>query len=300
MHPADLRDELSVTAVPKVPGLYLAELSPAWSYLHPCGGVLKSIALAAMREALGGGDADGQSLALLSATTVFCQPVQPGKLQIAVTILRQGDSAAQLRASLTNIEQPGPGLEVTATFARPRTGPDVLGIAMPDVPRPEQAQARPGHALDTRASPWAFYRNVEIAIALGEPMWRPGWTKGPAHIAFWMRYLVSPRLASGALDPLALPPLADSMPPALVRALGPHEPRFLAPSLDLTMYFLAAPRSDWILVESRVERAERGYAIGSANLWDEAGQLVARAAQAMTIRALKLPPGTGAAGGERA
>jgi acyl-CoA thioesterase len=49
-----------------------------------------------------------------------------------------------------------------------------------------------------------------------------------------------------------------------------------------------------------VERAERGYAIGSANLWDEAGQLVARAAQAMTIRALKLPPGTGAAGGERA
>ncbi len=127
-------------------------------------------------------------------------------------------------------------------------------------------------------------------MALGEPMWRPGWSAGPAHVAFWMRYLVPPRRSTEELDPMALPPLADSMPPALVRKLGPEHPRFLAPSLDLTMFFLAPAKSEWILVESRVERATAGYAVGSANLWDEHGSLVARATQSMTLRALKLPP----------
>ena len=77
------------------------------------------------------------------------------------------------------------------------------------------------------------------------------------------------------------------MPPALVRRLGPGHERYMMPSMDLTVYFLAPARGEWILVESFCERARAGYAVASANLWDERGELVARAAQTMTLRRFK-------------
>ena len=61
----------------------------------------------------------------------------------------------------------------------------------------------------------------------------------------------------------------------------------LAPSLDLTIYFLAPTQSEWLLVESFAERARAGHALCSANLWDAEGKLVARAAQSMTLRPFK-------------
>lgn len=277
--PADLASDTAVTAVPKVPGAYVAHLSDAWSYIAPCGGVLMTIALRAMAAELNSPD-----LTLLSATTVFCAAVLPGDLAIQVQVLRRGDTAAQLRASLTNTRQPGPGLEVVATFAADRDGPDVTDPRMPDVPSPEEAEA---HASRTGGTEYAIYDNLELRNALYAPLWRPGWQAGPAHAAYWYRYRVPQRDPTGALDPLAIPPLADTMPPALVRKLGPEAPRYLMPSLDLTVYFLAPTRAEWLLVETFVERARGGHAVGSANVWDRDGRLVARAAQSMTLRARK-------------
>jgi hypothetical protein len=115
-------------------------------------------------------------------------------------------------------------------------------------------------------------------------MWGPDDTEGPAHVGYWYRYERPQVLTNGALDPLAIPPLADSMPPALVRKLGPRAPRYLMPSLDLTVYFLGAVTTEWVMVESFVERARDGYAVGSANLWAEDGSLIARASQATLVR----------------
>jgi hypothetical protein len=275
--PADLRESTAVRAVPKIPGLWLAELDDRWNYFNPCGGVLMTIALRAMCEEL----ADPQ-LQLVSATTVFCQAVLPGPMQITVTVLRRGDTAAQVRARLDAVAQPGPGLEVLATFARSRPGPDVTGVAMP-------ACARPSARLGARTGGARFriFENIELSPAFGDPMWGPDDTEDPAHVGYWYRYERPQVLPSGALDPLAIPPLADSMPPALVRKLGPKAPRLLMPSLDLTVYFLGTVVSEWVMVESFVERARDGYAVGSANLWAEDGTLVARAAQAMTLRERK-------------
>ncbi|MNC93388.1 hypothetical protein D3C83_100050 [compost metagenome] len=77
------------------------------------------------------------------------------------------------------------------------------------------------------------------------------------------------------------------MPGALTRKLGPDHERYLMPSIDLSVFFMARPKTQWILVESFVERARAGYAVGSATLWDGTGQLVARAAQTMTLRPMK-------------
>ncbi len=279
--PANLADDTKVEKLDKVPGHYRARLPDHWNYFHPSGGALLTIALRAMTEELG-----TPALSLLSATTLFCAPILAGDLLVSVVVLRRGDTAAQVRASLTAKDLPGPGLEVLATFARDREGPDVHGVAMPSVRSPSECVA----AQATLPSPepqMPFYRNFEIAQAIGEPMWRPGWSKGEAHAAFWYRYRDRQRTEDGRFDPLALAPIADTMPPALVRRLGPEHPRLLAPSLDLTMYFLAPTQSEWILVESFAERARAGHAVCSANLWDEDGQLVARATQSMTLRPFK-------------
>lgn len=276
--PADLAKDTAVVPVPKVPGLYVASLDDAWNYFAPCGGVLMTIALRAMTQELG-----RPELSLLSATTMFCAAVLPGDLTIKVEVLRLGDTAAQLRASLGNTRQPGPGLEVSATFAVDRDGPDVTGVSMPVVPPAAEAEAAPSRT----GIEFPINRNLDVRNAIGEPLWRDGWKAGDAHAGYWYRYMVPQRLPDGTLDPLAIPPLADTMPPALVRRLGPEHPRMVMPSLDLTVYFLAPTRSEWLLVETFVERARAGHAIGSAIVWDEAGQLIARAAQSMTLRQRK-------------
>lgn len=278
MGPHDLAADTAVTPVPKVPGQYTSLLPDHWNYINPCGGVLLTLALRAMTREL-----EGSGLTLLSATTAFCQPVLAGEVVVDVTVLRKGDAAAQVRASMRNRSQLGPGLEVLATFARDKTGPDVHGAEMPDVPKPDAAvvtRSRSG------AERWPFYTNFDLALGIGEPMWERGWKQGPSHVAFWYRYRVPQRDGGGRLDPLAIPPIADSMPSALTRRLGPDHERFYMPSLDLSVFFIAPTTSEWLLVETFVERARAGYAVGSATVWSEDGQLVARAAQAMTLRSL--------------
>ena len=274
--PADLRNDTEVQRVRKIPGLFTASLSDRWNYMNPCGGVLMTVALRAMEEEL----ADPR-LSLLSATTLFCQAVLAGPMSIAVTILRRGETAAQVKATLSSAALPGPGLEVLATFAKDLGGPDVHGVAMPEVEKPSSSRRMNG-----RGTPFPIFENIEIVPGLGDPMWTDDGTQAPAHVAYWYRYVV-PQTRDGLFDPLAIPPLADSMPPALVRRLGKGAPRYMMPSLDLTVYFLESAKTEWLLVESFVERARAGYAVGSANLWSEDGVLVARAAQSMTLRARK-------------
>lgn len=280
---ADLARDTAVEPVSKVPGHYIAKLPDHWNYLNPSGGVLMTIGLRAMAREIG---ASPTGLQLLSATTVFCQPVVAGDVGIEVVVLRRGDTAAQARARVWSLALPGPGLEIIATFVTERDGPEMHGVKMPDVPKPEQTEHTSSRTQ--RAAPFNFYRNIELSLALGAPIWRTsGWEAGPAHAAFWYRYRTPQRDASGAFDPLALPPLADTMPPALRRGLGPEVPQMMMPSLDLTVYFVGKTTSEWILVESFSEAARAGFAVASANLWSEAGQLVARASQTMTLRTLK-------------
>lgn len=262
-------------------GRYVAELDEAWSYVMPSGGVLMTVAMRAITHELG--DAN---LRPLSATALFCSPVPAGPLEVRVEVLRLGRAAVQLRAALASTSTPGPGLEVTATYVRSRDGADVLGLSVPSTSLPEDcpdAGNAPRIAAGHPARP--FFDNYDMRLASGAPLWeRAGWPRGEARSAFWYRYRTSQLTEDGSLDPLALPPIADTMPDALANALGP-DARFYAPSLDLTVHFLEATRSEWLLVDKSCERAHGGYATASANLWDDRGRLVARTTQTMMLRA---------------
>jgi acyl-CoA thioesterase len=271
---ADFARDTTVTALPSAPGWYTADLPDSWSFRTPSGGVLMTIALRAMQAEL-----RDPALIVRSANTLFCSPVPAGPLEIRVEVLRRGSAAAQMRAGLSSSKMPGPGLEVSATFALDRDGPELLDSTPRKGPRPEDAipLGEPGD--------WAYFKNFEMRLAEGNEWWKPGWSASKeARFSRWIRYLEDPRGPDGALDPLALPPVVDLMPTALLQKLGPDHPRYFAPSLDLTVHFLEPARTPWILTSSHVRFARSGYASADVEVWDEDGRLAAFATQTMFLR----------------
>lgn len=280
--PADLAADTAVTRLEPAPGWYTASLPSHWSFLTPSGGVLMTTALRAMRDELG--DPDYRPV---SATTVFCSPVPEGPVEIRVEILRKGGAAAQIRAALSSTALPGPGLEVSATFARDRQGLDFCDAVFPDVPEPDDAELVDE---DVRGNPHVvvpFFHNFDARLALGNKWWVGGdWQAGPARFARWFRYL-RPQTRGSHVDRLALPPLADLMPPALVMKMGPNGPRFHAPSLDLTVHFLEDTDAEWFLVSTYARRARAGYAQAEVEIWSRDRKLVAFGTQTMILRERK-------------
>lgn len=275
----DLLRDTAVTKLAVAPGWYTAELSDAWDFRTPSGGALMTVAMRAMQQEL-----NDPGLRPLSANTHFCSPVPAGPLEVRVEVLRHGAAAAQVRAQLSSTTMPGPGLEVSATFARDREGIDVADTEPPVVPPPDECPSFDEAPLLIARERPRFFANLESRLAQGHAWWTAGWQPGPARIARWFRYRVPQRLADGRFDPLAIPPIADTMPPALIQKLGPdHEP-FFAPSLDLTVHFLEDTTAEWILIAAHVPRARAGYATANAEIWDDRGRLIATATQMMLLR----------------
>lgn len=271
--PADFTRDTAIHALASAPGWYTADLPDHWSFRTPSGGVLMTIALRAMQAEL----AD-KALICRSANTLFCSPVPSGQLQIRVEVLRHGAAAAQVRAALSSTSMPGPGLEVSATFALDREGPDVLDAEAPRVPAPNVA-------LPLKEPDYAFFKNFELRLAEGQPWWEPNWVASPvARFSRWIRYVVHPQVEGGLMDLFAVPPIVDLMPTALIQKLGPDHPRYHVPSLDLTVHFLEPARTEWILTHTHVRRALHGYATADVEVWDEGGRLVAFATQTMFLR----------------
>lgn len=275
----DLSADTAVQQIPALPGWYSASLTDQWSYAAPAGGVLMTIALRAMTVEL-----NDPALRPVSATAIFCAPIPKGAMSVQAKILRHGGAAAQVRGALVSMGSPGPGLEVSATFARDREGPDTAFAQMPDVPGPDEAERYFESGNPMLRKPLPFQHNFDIRLARGHKYWLPGWPAGNAEFAQWFRYLRHPKRDDGALDPLAVPPIADTMPTALRMMLGPDYPAFVAPSLDLTVHFLDDTASEWLLVVARCRRARAGYATAEAEVWGADKKLVAFATQTMIIR----------------
>ena len=128
-------------------------------------------------------------------------------------------------------------------------------------------------------------RNFESRRALGQRWWHgEPWAPGLDRTATWYRYLAPQTLPDGQLDPFALPPLVDTMPPAMLQIAGPSAALYLAPSLDLTVHWLEASPRQWLLTHAHCRRARAGYATGDIEIWDDHGRLLAYGAQTMILR----------------
>lgn len=284
---ADLAADTAVTPDPAVAGRFHLNLPGSWDYLLPSGGVVMTCALRAAAAMLG-----DPSLRLASATTIFASPLHPGRLVADVHVIRRGGSTAQLRVTLRHVQDRTgePGLELIATFTRERKGPDVIAATMPAVRPPDHAVPVDDDAPSNPHTRFRFYHQLECRIADGDAFWLPGFREGPARYARWFRYRVPQRDADGRFDRLAIPPLVDTMPTALHRAIGPGPYRFYAPSLDLTVYTIDDTTRDWLLVAVGVKRANGGWAIGDCEVWDDEGRLIAHGSQAMYLQSVSGDP----------
>jgi acyl-CoA thioesterase len=296
---ADLAADTAVRADPDVPGRFHLTLPDHWDYLMPSGGVAMTCALRAAEAAI-----DEPVLRFASATTIFATPIHSGKLIADVTILRRGGASAQVRVAMKDADPPPPkprdgseaagedniGLELTATFLRDRRGPDVIGVPMPPVKSLADAAAVEDGLPNNPHTRFRFYHQLDCKLAEGERFWSPEFVAGPAHYARWLRYKVPQRDANGQLDRLALPPLIDTMPTALHRAIGPGAYRFYAPSLDLTTYVVDDTTREWLLISCTLRRARMGWAIADVEVWDDEGKFIAYGAQAMYLHNLSGEP----------
>lgn len=280
---ADLAVDTAVTADPDVPGRYHLTLPDHWDYLLPSGGVVMTAALRAAEAHI----AD-LTLRLASATTIFASPIHPGRCIADVHVIRRGGSTAQVRVILRHTQEKDgePGLELVATFTRDRKGPDVIGVGFPAVKSVADSVSVDDGASNNPHARFRFYHQLECRLADGDPFWQPSFEAGPARYARWFRYKVPQRDAEGRLDRLAIPPIIDTMPTALHRAIGPGPYRFYAPSLDLTVYTVDDTLREWLLVSVTLRRAKAGWAIADAEVWDDEGTFVAYGAQAMYLHTL--------------
>jgi acyl-CoA thioesterase len=267
-----LLEDISVTSLGD--GRYQADLSDAWSFFTPGGGVLLAMVLNAMRSEIGG------DLSPISATTVFCSPVPAGPMSIEVRLLRRGAAFVQAAATLTAAGEPG--LEVIATFGKLREGEiDEIEAEMPEVPN--HAELPPTAPSPKRRM--RFFENFDHRMAYGHLSWEPGsWEPGPARHARWIRYRDAPRAGDGQIDLLAYVPIVDLMPPSLVHKVGRERASFLAPSLDLTIHFFERTEREWFLISGLCRRALGGIASAQVELFDEEGKLLAFATQVMMLR----------------
>lgn len=293
IEPGDLAIDTAVKPLPSTPGLYTADIPARWSFTGPSGGVLMTIALRAIRAQL-----DDSGLRVLSATAVYCAPVAVGPLEIHCEILRSGGSAAQARAQLKSMSRPGPGVEVVATFARARSGPEIEGAAFPDVASLEDSEDITG-ALREPMGPFHsmnFFHNFDARLAAGKKWWSDDASPpAPPRCARWFRYRVPQTGSRNKLDRFAIPPIADTMPPAVWQALEPGRQLLYAPSLDLTIHFLDDTASEWLLAHSYARRARSGYATAEIEIWSQDGKLVAYGTQTMTFRPVHRRQSTGVA-----
>jgi len=287
---ADLAADTAVHADPSTSGRYHITLSDRWDYLLPSGGVVMTCALRVAEAAVG-----DPALRAASATTIFATPIHPGALVADAHVIRRGKGATQVRVVLKHATPPkdadNVGLEMIVTLLRDRGGPDVKGVAFPtDVRALADALPAEDAAPNNPHARFRFYQQLDCRIATGERYWTDGLVAGPARYARWFRYKVPQRDANGCFDRLALPPLIDTMPTALHRAIGPGAYRFYAPSLDLTTYFVDDTAREWVLVDVTLRRARGGWAIADAEVWDDEGRFIAYGSQAMYLHGLAGEP----------
>lgn len=277
---AQLLDDIAVEAIGEgeSAALYRAHARAPWSFFLPSGGVLTSIALRAAQVEV------GEEWRPVSSSTLFHEAVAEGALDVRVHVLRRGNAAVQARVAL-GPKDGAPRMELLVTFVKARQGPSLVARDFPtDLPGPTEAEPY------WRGEPsLPFFRQLEARLAFGRRFWEADWDAGPARCARWFRYR-EPPLREGRLPFEAMPPLVDTMPAAIFESLGSEHPRLYAPSLDLTIHYLARSDRQWLLCHARGIWAEDGYASAELELWDDRGTLLAYGTQTMMLRRFRPSP----------
>jgi acyl-CoA thioesterase-2 len=264
----DLARDTVVEPVDGEAGRYTARLSRDWEIWGPMGGYVAAIALrAAGAESPFARPASLQchylGVAAFDEVQVEVVPLRAGRQAASHRVsIRQGDRAI-VEAMVWSVAGDAPGL--VHDEAVPPDVPDWSDL--PSVEELAGADAPP---------PFPFWLNFE-----SRPLqWRSDWPPPgplPALWQSWLRFIEWDAAADPWLDAARSTLLVDL--PSWPSGSKPHawtEPRFTAPTLDLSVAFhRIAPEEPWLLLEGTSPVAEDALMGWTGRLWTPSGRLVA-------------------------
>jgi acyl-CoA thioesterase len=275
------------------PGRLRTVVTEEWNCpFLPHGGIITAIAASAMAAEL-----DVPAQRLRSVTAVFASPVAPGPVEAVVTVLHRGSSVSQVTATLCSVGEDA-GITALAAFGARRPGFEFTDLTPPEAPPPAECRSfrdpPPAAAVHRTADAGAdvhfrFWDRIEGRVVTGHAPWDT-YVPVTSERVYWYRFDEPPLLEDGSLDPLALVTLCDTMPGAVAERMGPDQPAWYPPSVDLTVHLLGNTRSEWVLARNRARHAGEGYASTEIELWDPDGTLLAYGTQMMIFSFPAGPP----------
>jgi acyl-CoA thioesterase len=263
------------------------------------GGMLLAVALRAAESTLaeagdpadpsGTGDGPGdRAHQLRSVHASFLARPTDHDLVAEATVRRRGGTTAHVDVSVAAAGTDREALVARAMYGRALHDPEAWNeVPVPDLAGPDEEAGDDADELVRRQWPGPLPRlfdHFEICPALGVLPWEDGWVPGaPARYARWARWRTPATTADGALDPLALVPLADLPAPSLWVRYGPDQPLRSLLSLEMAVEVLAPAEPGWILCDFRSRHLRAGYLQVDAELFS-AGRPVLAVRQTMLTR----------------
>jgi acyl-CoA thioesterase len=250
-------------------GAFDARIDAAWYQGRGAfGGLVAAMLLRAMAAKSG---ADGRPFRTL--TCHFCAPAEAGPVRIEVEVQRASSAVSHLTARMLQ----GDGVVAIATATRARArAVDVAynDRVMPEAPAPEDT-----HSLDLSRGGPVFAQHFDFRFAYGSA---PFSGASKALFGGWIQHH-----NPGALDAPLAAAYADAWMPAMFTRFTAMRP---VATVALTYYFFTdfAPgieekAGDAVLVTSRSEVCEDGYAEQSNEVWTRSGALVMTAVQLLAV-----------------
>lgn len=261
-------------------GRWTATFSPDWEIWGPNGGYVAAVALRAA-----GAHSDQARPASLQ-----CHYLGVGafaEVEIETVSLRKGKRAESVRVSIT---QRGAPIAEALVWCVSDTLDGMVHDATvaPDVPPPGELKGL--HELEPTSGNggFSFGKNFEQR-PIGWVPWEEWMAREVLEpsVEQWMRYRPQATFEDDPyVDAARSVILLDTYQwPAAVRAYRPGELGYQAPSLDLSVSFHELdPTSEWLLVRASAPVARDGLVGGRAEIWSEAGRLLASGGQQMLCR----------------
>lgn len=202
----------------------------------------------------------------LSVTGHFLSPAGTGEVEIATEMVKPGRTSTTMSAAL--IQDGRERIRMVATFGDfgDRDGPNHLYLEPPEIRPPFETR----RSLLVQSFPDNFNLRIPQSVAggaMGEPT-------GGNEIGGTIEFV-----DGRPPDLLSLPVFADGFPPA---AFNLGHPKW-TPTLELTIHFWNHPVPGPVTAWFTADVVVGGYHDESGELWDSAGNLVARSRQLARI-----------------
>jgi acyl-CoA thioesterase II len=250
---------------------FQATLSRNWEIWGPNGGYVAAVALRAA------GLAAPSDHRPTSLSCQFISVAEFGEIEVQVVPIKQGRSAWLIEVSL--VQKGAVFLKAQVWTTNRAGGPRHLGHEMPAGPPPLDLPSTEERLGPTPSKLWANFEVRPVYwVQPGEPH-----PEGAA-LTEWFRYVDFETPTDPFLDCARGLILCDLLVwPAHHRGLV-ERPTYIAPSLDLTVWFHEPPGdADWLLCDIRADVAGEGLIQGGARIWSQDGRLLATSGTQMLV-----------------